>query len=65
VVRGLETAAARGLRTIALTGRDGGAAGKVAGVHVNVPTASAARAQEVHRTVIHALCELIERVNDE
>jgi D-sedoheptulose 7-phosphate isomerase len=61
VVRGLETAAAQGLRTIALTGRDGGLAGKAADVHVNVPTASAARAQEVHRTVIHALCELIER----
>lgn len=61
VVRGLEAAKARGLRTVALTGRDGGPAGRAAEVHVNVPTASAARAQEVHRTVIHALCELIER----
>lgn len=61
VVRGLEAAKARGLRTIALTGRDGGDAGRVADVHVNVPTPSAARAQEVHRTVIHALCELVER----
>lgn len=62
VVRGLEAAAARGLMTVALTGADGGDAGRVAGVHINVPTASAARAQEVHRTIIHALCELIERV---
>ena len=61
VVSGLEAAAARGLTTVALTGRDGGDAGRIAAVHINVPTASAARAQEVHRTIIHALCELIER----
>ena len=29
-------------------------------VHVNVPDESTARIQEVHRTLIHAICELIE-----
>jgi phosphoheptose isomerase len=61
VLRALEAAAARGLRTIALTGRDGGTAGTLAEVHINVPSDSAARTQEVHRTIIHALCELLER----
>jgi hypothetical protein len=28
---------------------------------VNVPHASAARVQEVHRTLIHAVCELVEK----
>jgi phosphoheptose isomerase len=60
VLAALETATARGLRTIALTGRDGGRAGTLAEVHINVPSDSAARAQEVHRTIIHALCELLE-----
>lgn len=60
VVQGLKTARARGLKTIALTGRDGGATGRVADVHVNVPDESTARIQEVHRTLIHAICELIE-----
>jgi D-sedoheptulose 7-phosphate isomerase len=60
VVRGLEAARSRGLKTIALTGRDGGAAGRTADVHVNVPDESTARIQEVHRTLIHAMCELIE-----
>jgi D-sedoheptulose 7-phosphate isomerase len=60
VVRALEAARARGLKTIALTGRDGGAAAAAADVHVNVPSDSAARVQEVHRTLIHALCELVE-----
>lgn len=58
---GLDEARARGLTTVALTGRDGGAIGRSADVHVNVPEASTARAQEVHRTLLHALCELIER----
>ena len=60
VVRALEAARSRGLKTIALTGRDGGAAAAAADVQVNVPSDSAARVQEVHRTLIHALCELIE-----
>jgi D-sedoheptulose 7-phosphate isomerase len=57
----LEAARQNGLRTIALTGRDGGAIGRAADVHVNVPDASTARAQEVHRTLLHAICELVER----
>ena len=60
VVRGLEVARAAGLVTIALTGRDGGAAGRAAVIHVNVADESTARVQEVHRTLIHAMCELIE-----
>ena len=60
VVKALEAAKAKGLNTIALTGRDGGAAGKLADIHVNVPEALTARVQEVHATLIHALCELIE-----
>jgi D-sedoheptulose 7-phosphate isomerase len=61
VVRGLAAARARRLVTIALTGRDGGAIGNGADVHVNVPEQSAARVQEVHRTLLHAICELVER----
>jgi len=61
VIQGLETARARGLRTIALTGRDGGHAGKVAEIHINVRSESTARVQEVHRTVIHVICDLVER----
>ncbi len=60
VVLALEAARTRGLSTIALTGRDGGAAGRVADVHVNVAADSTARVQEVHTTLIHAICELVE-----
>ena len=59
----LEAARARGLVTVALTGRDGGTIGRAADIHVNVPNASTARVQEVHRTLIHAICELVERTD--
>ena len=61
VVVALEAARARGLRTIALTGRDGGVVGRAADVHVNVPSESTARVQEVHRTLLHVMCDLVER----
>jgi phosphoheptose isomerase len=60
VTAALTSARARGLRTIALTGRDGGDAGRLADVHVNVPDECTARVQEVHITLIHAICEIVE-----
>jgi D-sedoheptulose 7-phosphate isomerase len=60
VVKALEAANARGLVTIALTGRDGGRAGQLAAIHVNVPEQRTALAQEVHTTILHVWCELID-----
>jgi D-sedoheptulose 7-phosphate isomerase len=60
VVAALQTARAKGLKTIALTGRDGGSVGGAADIHVNVPDQSTARVQEVHRTLLHVMCEVIE-----
>jgi D-sedoheptulose 7-phosphate isomerase len=60
VVIALQVAKARGLKTVALTGRDGGSVGRAADIHVNVPDQSSARVQEVHRTLIHVICEVIE-----
>ena len=61
VIEGLRAAGARGLRTIAMTGRDGGTVGGEVDIHINVPDPSTARVQEAHRTLIHAICELVER----
>ena len=60
VLAGLEAARAAGLVTIAMTGGDGGLIGRTADVHVNVPSASTPRVQEVHRTLLHVMCEVIE-----
>jgi phosphoheptose isomerase len=61
VVAGLVAARALGLGTIALTGGDGGAVGRAAAIHVNVASDNAARVQEVHRTLLHVICDLVER----
>ena len=61
VLTALEAANAKGMKTVALTGRDGGVIGKAAAIHINVAHVSTARIQEVHRTVIHAICALVER----
>jgi len=60
VLMALEAANAKGMKTIALTGRDGGVIGKAAGIHINVSHPSTARVQEVHRTLLHVICELVE-----
>jgi len=60
VVTGLQTAKAKGLKTIALTGRDGGSVGRAAEIHVNVPDQNTQRVQEVHVTLLHVMCEVIE-----
>jgi phosphoheptose isomerase len=62
VMAGLDAARQAGLTTIALTGGDGGAIGTAADIHVNVPDPIAARAQEVHRTLLHAICEIVESI---
>jgi phosphoheptose isomerase len=60
VVAALEVAHGLKMQTIALTGADGGAVGSAAAIHINVPSPITARVQEVHRTLLHVICELVE-----
>jgi phosphoheptose isomerase len=61
VVAALVAARSLGLQTIALTGADGGAVGRAAAIHVNVPSAGTPRVQDVHRTLLHVICDIVER----
>jgi D-sedoheptulose 7-phosphate isomerase len=61
VIAGFKAARSQGLRTIALTGGDGGVLGRLVDIHINVPSTSTPRVQEVHRTLLHVICELVER----
>ena len=63
VNRALRRARAAGMRTVALTGRTGGESAGLADVHVNVPGGTSARVQEVQRTILHVMCQLIERTD--
>src|SRR5688572_8419784 len=60
VVRALQHARARGLKTIALTGAGGGKLAEWADVLLAAPLASTARVQEVHLVTYHAICAAIE-----
>ena len=60
IVRALEEAKARKLKTIALLGRDGGSTIGVADVDLLVRSNSTARIQEAHQLLLHILCEIIE-----
>lgn len=57
----LQQARAGGMATIGLTGRDGGDTARLVDVHVNVPHTDTARIQEVQRTMLHVICQLVEQ----
>ena len=60
VLRGLETAKKMELITIGLTGRDGGQVAQVVDYCLNVPSNSVPRIQEVHITLGHVICQLVD-----
>jgi D-sedoheptulose 7-phosphate isomerase len=60
VIRALEEGKARGLKTIAFLGRDGGPTVGIADLDVLVKSDSTARVQEAHQLLLHVLCEIIE-----
>lgn len=60
VLRALEEAKARKLKTIAFLGRDGGSTIGMADIDLLVKDDSTARIQEGHGLLIHVLCEIIE-----
>ncbi len=60
VAAGIKQAKKMGIKTVALTGGDGGEIAKLADVSLIVPSPNTARIQEAHITIGHIICELIE-----
>jgi phosphoheptose isomerase len=60
VRRAIEEGKKRGLKTIALLGRDGGTSVGMADVDLVVKGDSTARIQEAHKFLLHVLCEICE-----
>lgn len=60
VLRALETARRRGMISIALLGRGGGAARGQADLELSVANDETARIQEAHQFLLHALMDLVE-----
>lgn len=64
IIKAIEAAHGHDLRVILLDGREGGGAAELLvgdDVEIRVPSYSTARIQEVHLTIIHCLCDLIDR----
>jgi D-sedoheptulose 7-phosphate isomerase len=61
VRRGLAAGRDGGAATIALLGGSGGRLRGMADVELRVPSEDTARVQEAHITLLHVLCELIDR----
>ena len=62
VVRAVEAANERGAITIGLAGRDGGRLRELCTELLIVPSDATERIQEGHITIIHLLCDLVERM---
>ncbi|HOD12416.1 MAG TPA: D-sedoheptulose 7-phosphate isomerase [Candidatus Omnitrophota bacterium] len=60
VVEGIKAAKKIGMKTISLTGNDGGQVAKLTDISLIVPSRNTARVQEAHSCLAHILCELIE-----
>ena len=62
VIKAVESAKSKGIKTIVLTGKTGGKLATLADLEIRAPHSDYAdRAQEIHIKVIHALIEGIER----
>ena len=60
IISAMVTAKAKGLRTIALTGKDGGKLKSIADVSIVAPEKETYKIQELHLPIYHALCLQLE-----
>ncbi len=62
ILKAIEAAKAKGMKTIALTGKDGGKMAGCADIEIRVPHFGYAdRIQEIHIKIIHIIIQLIEK----
>ncbi len=61
VLSAIKEAASLDIRTIGLTGGDGGKIGKACDIAINISSKDTPRTQESHIMIIHIICDLIEK----
>ena len=62
VINAIKAAKEKGMKTIALTGKDGGEIATICDVEIRAPYSKYAdRAQEIHIKIIHSLIDYVER----
>jgi len=62
VIQAVKVAKKMGLKTVGLTGMDGGELAKIADLAIVVNSQVTPRIQEVHITIGHVLCEMVDRM---
>ena len=60
ILRGLRAARAHGATTVALLGKGGGPARRLADLSIVVPSSRVPLIQEVHDVIVHVLCEAVD-----
>ena len=60
VLHAVKTAKALGLKTIGLTGENGGKLSQIADITIKAPADNVARIQELHLPIYHAICAFVE-----
>ena len=61
MIKAIEAAQEMGIKTLGLTGKDGGEMGRLVDYHLHVESANVPCIQEVQITVGHIICELVEQ----
>ena len=61
IINAFLSAKAKGITTVALTGRDGGKMAEMADVAIIIPSNDTPRIQEAHILIGHILCDIIEK----
>jgi len=62
VINGIKTAKKKGGIIVGLTGMDGGEIKDLVDYLINIPSNHTPRIQEGHRTIIHIICEAVEKI---
>jgi D-sedoheptulose 7-phosphate isomerase len=62
VIKAIKTAKDLGLKTVGLTGGNGGDLAKIADLALIVDSPAVPRIQEVHITIGHVICEMVDRM---
>ena len=61
LIKAIKVAQEMGMKTLGLTGKGGGEMGTLVDYHLNVESSDVLRIQEVHITLSHIICELVEQ----
>jgi D-sedoheptulose 7-phosphate isomerase len=60
IIDGISLVKSRGIKTIGLTGKNGGELAKLVDIAIKVPSDNAARIQEIHTLIGHVICGIVE-----